>query len=113
MIAFYAVLKRWVKIQQICSTSIRKSANIKKGRSYLADLKLANVWKLNTRFVTQSTSASCCESNWSNCEYIFSKRRYCLANELAEKLVHIHGNLRNIENSKEIEKDTDIYNNIN
>ena len=45
MIAFYAVLNRWVKIQQICSTSIRKSANIKKGRSYLADLKLADVWK--------------------------------------------------------------------
>ena len=41
--------------------------------TYLTDLKLANVWKLNARFVTQSTSASCCESNWSNCEYIFSK----------------------------------------
>ena len=92
MIAFYAVLNRWVKIQQICSTSIRKSVNIKKGRSYLA---VSPTGALGT------------------CEYIFSKRRYCLANELAEKLVHIHGNLRNIENSKEFQKDTDIYNNIN
>ena len=76
--------------------------------TYLADLKLADVWKLNARFGTQSTSASCCKCNWSTCEYIFSKRRYCLANELAEKLVRIHGAyLRNIENSKEFQKDTD------
>ena len=47
----------------------------------------------NARFGIQSTSDS-----------IYSlKRRYCVANGLAEKLVHIHGNLRNIENSKEIQ----------
>ena len=46
---------------------------------------------LAIKILEQSTSASACETNWSQYEYIFN-------NETAEKLVYIHGNLRSIAN---------------
>lgn len=57
---------------------------------------------LAIKILEQSTSASACETNWSRFEYIFSKRRNKLSNERVEKLVYVHGNLRNISNTVKV-----------
>ena len=43
---------------------------------------------------SQVTSASACETNWSQFEYVYSKRRNKLRTEKARKLVYVHSNLK-------------------
>ena len=43
---------------------------------------------------SQVTSASVCEANWSQFEYVYSKRRNKLSTEKARKLVYVHSNLK-------------------
>ena len=59
---------------------------------------------LALKVFNQSTNASACEGNWSSFEYIFNKRRNLLGVPSVEKLVYIHGNLRNMALSRELGK---------
>ena len=43
---------------------------------------------------SQVTSASACETYWSQFEYVYSKRRNKLGTEKARKLVYVHSNLK-------------------
>ena len=45
---------------------------------------------------SQVTSASACETNWSQFEFVYSKRKIELRTEKARKLVYVHSNLKQI-----------------
>ena len=118
---FYSILDKWVdndeKSKVLTQLCVYKSGKGHFSRVETKDLidKPLDYWRLfgsqtpelqgfAVKGFSQATSASACESNWSTYEYIFSKRRNLLSTQRLEKLVYIHGNLRNIESCKALRK---------
>ena len=60
-----------------------------------------NLAKLAIRVLSQGTSASSCERNWSTFSLIHTKRRNRLSPNHVEKLVFLHTNLRLLKKIKE------------
>ena len=118
---FYLTLDKWVPeedrgavISQLCQYRQGRGMFSRAEAQALQDEPL-NYWRmfaaeapelqaLALKVFNQSTNASACEGNWSCFEYIFSKRRNLLSVSSVEKLVYIHGNLRNMTLSRELGK---------
>ncbi len=116
---FYSILDKWVNSSNRCKV-LSQLCQYKEGRGHFAREEAKNMinqpmdyWRmfgsmtpelqgLALKVFAQSMSASCCETNWSTFDYIFSKRRNLLGLKTAEKLVYIHGILRNIELCKSL-----------
>ena len=56
------------------------------------------IQELAITLFSQVTNASACETNWSDFEYIYSKRRNRLSSDKAIKLVYVHSNLKLLNN---------------
>jgi len=118
---FYLTLDKWVPeedrgavISQLCLYRQGRGMFSRAEAKALQDEPL-NYWRmfaaeapelqaLALKVFNQSTNASACEGNWSSFEYIFNKRRNLLGVPSVEKLVYIHGNLRNMALSRELGK---------
>ena len=60
------------------------------------------------RLLSQVTSSSSCERNWSDYSYIVNKRRNRLGAKRAEKLVYVFSNARLVDKEQSVGKETEF-----
>ena len=61
--------------------------------------------KLALRVISQVTSSSCCERNWSTYGNLYSVKKSRLEQSRAKSMVYVHSNLRLIYRKREKDKD--------
>ena len=98
---FYAYRKQASDLFQVpfAKDANRLSTPIKWWETFGASTP--NLTKLAIRILSQGTSASSCERNWSTFSLIHTKRRNRLSSNHVQKLVFLHTNLRILKKIKE------------